>query len=167
MKIIRNIMLISLLFTSLVYAETELVERNGLYFKKYSNKPYSGTGIFKGIFIPTFTPDAYVKIKVLKGKLNGQIEVYNVNSGNLTAMVNFKNGKREGKEILYNKYGQIIAQLINKNDENCEGWFKNGYADITFKNCKKTGIDIDYKNDKKYEVKWKNGKIISKKEIKN
>ena len=82
----------------------DLVERNGLYFQKFINVPFSGnvTGNKQGL--------------INKGKQEGVWVSYREN-GQLWAKGNLKDGKLEGAWIEYYTNGQLMVKGNFKNDE--------------------------------------------------
>ena len=101
---------LALLFISLLsspsWGETmdDLVERNGLYYQKFINVPFSGnvTGNKQGL--------------INKGKQEGVWVSYREN-GQLWAKGNLKDGKLEGAWIEYYTNGQLMVKGNFKNDE--------------------------------------------------
>ena len=71
-----------------------LVERDGLYYEKFTNKPFTGnsTGLKQG--------------KIKDGKQEGEWLVYYKN-GQLNSKRNYKDGKMEGERLKYNENGQL------------------------------------------------------------
>jgi antitoxin component YwqK of YwqJK toxin-antitoxin module len=135
MKKLTLTLLTCLIFLSpnMVLSETidDLVKREGLYYKKFSEVPFSGkvTGNEQGI--------------IKNGKWEGAFVSYHEN-GQLWYKGNWKNGKREGAWVNYHDNGQILIKGNYKNDK-MEGAFV-GYDEHgtvwemftgTFKNGKK------------------------------
>jgi hypothetical protein len=83
----------------------DLVEREGLYYKKFSDVPFTGkiTGQAKGSF--------------KNGKLDGSWVAY-YDNGQLNFKGNYKNGRKDGSSFTYNKYGIVLKEY--------SGTFKNG-----------------------------------------
>jgi len=106
MKILLTILFLSLL-SSPSWSETfdDLVERDGIYYKKFSDVPFSGklTGKDKGL--------------IKNGKREGVWFSY-WNNGQLWSKGNYKNGEREGKWVYYNMDGTL--------DRERSGIYKNG-----------------------------------------
>ena len=100
--ILTSVVLLVLLFPSLALGETmdDLVETNGLYFKKFTEVPFDGTvtGRFQG--------------KIKDGKKDGPW-VYYWSNGGLSSKGTYKNGKYVGPWVTYHKNGQL--------------WFKKTY----------------------------------------
>ena len=92
--------LITILFLSLLsspsWSETfdDLVERDGLYYKKFSEVPFSGkiTGLDNGL--------------IKNGKKEG-VWVRYWDDGQLMDKGNYKNGEREGEWLFFNMDGQL------------------------------------------------------------
>ena len=101
MKLIKS--LLTILFISLLsspsWSQTmdDLVERNNLYYEKFTNVPFTGkvTGRWQGSF--------------KNGKKEGTWVKY-WNNGQLSYKANFKNGKREGDWVTYYENGQLRSK---------------------------------------------------------
>ena len=140
MKKLTSIILI--IFLSLLsspsWSETltmdDLVERNGLYYKKFSNDPFTGeisdfeSGSFKngkrnGEWLTFYGNGQLQFLQTFKdGELDGLWESYYEN-GQLRRKGNFKDGKIDGLWETFNKDGSLEKTEIWKNGEivNCEG----------------------------------------------
>ena len=123
--ILASMVLVVLLFPSLALGETvryeDLAETDGLYYKKFSDVPFTGKVIGK-------TQETFVSFK--DGKKDGPsvtfwdngriaqkgtykdgeydglwIEVYE--TGQLYSKGTYKDGREDGPSILYNKHGQV------------------------------------------------------------
>ena len=126
MKHIKHILLVlTLVFTSggafgEVVEAKDLVEREGLRYKKFSNLPFSGE--FSGNF---FVDGSYIKGQYINGVREGVWEYY-FNSGKsvgqLSKAGNFKNGNQVG---LWKGYflGQL-ATISNFKDGKRHGQYK-------------------------------------------
>ena len=103
--------LITILFLSLLsspsWSETfeDLVEREGIYYKKFSDIPFSGKVTGKG--------NGLMK----NGKKEGAWITYWAD-GQLMFKGNFKNGKKEGAYAIYHADGSL--------NKKWSGMFKNG-----------------------------------------
>ena len=84
----------------------DLLQRNGLYYEKFSAVPFTGE-VDEGFHRGTFK----------NGKSEGSWERYHFN-GQLYIKGNFKNGKREGYWEIYNSDGSVWKELT--------GTYKNG-----------------------------------------
>jgi len=135
------------LFTSISWSKDvdwgDLVQRDGLYYEKYIDVPFSGevisdsrdydtSGTYiekNGELIELSSPGIIVKIqgKIRKGKIEGQWLEYHQN-GQLWIKKNYKDGKQEGKWTEYHSNGQL--------------WFKSNYTE-----GKKEGQWLQYYND--------------------
>ena len=109
--ILSTITALFIILTSLVsWSESitmdDLVERNELYYKKFTDNPFTGeiSGIENGSF--------------KNGKMNGEWLRYYEN-GQLNEKVNFKDGKRNGLLENYYRNGQLLGK----------GNYKDGKAD--------------------------------------
>ena len=128
----------------------DLVERDGIYYKKFSNVPFTGKVTGKG--------QGFVK----NGKREGSWVVYHEN-GQLKRKGNYKNGKEEGSVVEYYKSGQLFLKFYYKNDRP-EGpsfvYHYNGMLSqkANYKNGKAEGFWFNY---------YKNGKLESKVNYKN
>ena len=105
MKILITILFLSLLSSSCSETFEDLVVRDGLYYKKFSEVPFSGkvTGLRNG--------------SIKNGKKEGAWVSYYSN-GQLKSKGNYENGKREGAWISYHTDGNVIKEF--------SGTFKNG-----------------------------------------
>ena len=106
----------------------DLVERNNLYYKKFTNVPFTGeiSGVENG--------------SIKKGKINGEWFSYFKN-GQLWRKGNYKDGKQDGLWEWYYENGQLWRKGNYKNGEQDGRWewfFEDGTV-----NTEKTGI---YKN---------------------
>ena len=124
-----TILLITLL-SSPSWSETltmdDLVERNELYYKKFTDVPFTGevSGIEKGSFQKgkkngewlTFHESGQLNVKrnYKDGKTNGVLEIY-LENGQLQEKGNYKDGKQDGLQEFYNQNGQL--------------WYKQNYKD--------------------------------------
>jgi len=120
-----------LLAPNVVLSETmdDLVVRDGLYYKKSSDIPFSGeiTGLSKGTFKNGKVDGTWIgyydngqlnyKTTFNKLKMEGISVHYHKNS-QLWSRGNFKNGEREGAWVDYNKDGTAVKRLT--------GTFKDG-----------------------------------------
>ena len=96
----------------------DLVERDGVYYQKSSQVPYTGQidGIEKGLIRNgkreglwlTFFSDgrALSKAHFKNGILNGHFESYQSN-GDVRAIGNYKDGKRSGNWVTYQSSGEV------------------------------------------------------------
>ena len=108
-RILAPILLLTLLFPPLALGEEvkieDLVKRDGLYYPKFSEVPFTGkvTGNYQG--------------KIKDGKRHGPWVKYHEN-GQLSAKGTFKDGGRDGPWVWYNEDGTV--------DEEYTGPFKDG-----------------------------------------
>ena len=117
----------------------ELMERDGLYYPKFSDVPFTGkvTGDTQG----------YLK----DGRREGVWVTYYY-SGALMFKGNYQNGKREGFYVDYYSTGEIREKGNYENGEREGSWvgyFKNGQLSYkgNHKNGKKEGIWFTYNDD--------------------
>jgi len=135
------LLLLSSLFSSLSWGEAmdDLVERDGIYYKKFSDVPFTGPveiRNFRGVL-----HKGYVK----NGKSDGPWVAYWLN-GQLSSQGNYKKGEKDGPWISYWENGHL--------------WDKGEY-----KNGKRDGRWVFYHPDgslnKKSSGVLKNGKKMS------
>jgi len=154
MKKLSLTLLTCLIFLSpsMVMGETfrDLVEREGLYYKKFTDVPFNGkvTGKEQGSF--------------KNGKREG-IFVYYRDSGQIVWKGNYKNGKAEGTWVSYHKNGQLQIKRNRKKGKLEGAWVsyhKNGqlHKKGNYKNDKYEGAFVRY---------WNNGQLRSKGNWKN
>ena len=112
---------------------SDLVKRDGVYFKKFSEVPFTGniTGIEQGSF--------------KNGKMEG-VWVRYFDNGQLWDKGNWKNGKKEGACVAYYENGQL----------GIKGNLKNGKADGAW-----VCYNSDGTVDKYYTGTFKNNRKIS------
>ena len=102
-----------LLFTSISWSKdvnwNDLIEKDGLYYEKFTEKPFTGkvTGIKQG--------------KIKKGKLKGKWREY-WESGILKESYTIKRGNYHGEYFLYNESGNLITQGNYKKGERHGEW---------------------------------------------
>ena len=110
-RFLAPILLVTLLFPSLALAASrglgmdDLVERDGLYYEKFTDVPFSGRieGLQRGSFND--------------GKTDGPWVFY-YDNGQLSLEGTYKDGKADGPWISFNKDGTV--------DEKNTGTFKDG-----------------------------------------
>ena len=113
---------------------TNLVYRNGIYYKKFTYKPYSGSVrgtdelgyLLKGAYkdgkeegVWEFYYDngqIYSKPTYKDGKLHGYYEEY-LSNGQLERKLTYKNGKLDGVWLEYYENGKLNYKIIFKNGE--------------------------------------------------
>ena len=91
----------------------DLVERNGLYYKKFSDIPFSGK--------VTQLPFGLKRGLMKNGKIEGEWITYN-SASLLDSIGNYKNGKKEGEWIRYHDNGQLYSKGNYKNGEREGEW---------------------------------------------
>ena len=178
MKLINT--LITILFISLLsppsWSETidDLVNRNRLFYLKFTDVPFTGqlTGKFQGL--------------IKNGKIVGALIEYDKN-GQLRSKSNFKNGKPDGVYLSYYENGRLDEERNYKNGKK-EGtsisYWENGnlLSKYSYRNDKREGASImywregllasegSYKNGKKegaWVDRFQNGQLKSKGSYKN
>ena len=105
--ILTSVVLLVLLFPALASGETmdDLVEREGLFYKKFTNVPFTGemTGLEQG--------------QIKDGVKDGPWVYYHDN-GQLRSEGDYKNGKEDGPWVGYHKDGTV--------NEDFTGTYKDG-----------------------------------------
>tara|TARA_Y100001934_G_C11952003_1_gene585361 strand:+ start:108 stop:644 length:537 start_codon:yes stop_codon:yes gene_type:complete len=105
---LKTLLALVILLPTFVSAETveyyDLVERNGLYYKKFSDVPF--TGKTNGQFQQTFKD----------GKRQGYQETYYKN-GQLNSKTNWKDGTKHGLSVEYYENGQLMMTSNWKDGE--------------------------------------------------
>jgi antitoxin component YwqK of YwqJK toxin-antitoxin module len=152
-------MLFISLLSSPSWSETmdDLVERNDLYYEKFTNVPFTGkvTGEEQGSF--------------KNGKREGAWVEYFEN-GQLKSNGHYKNGKYEGAWVFYYESGQLYTRGNYKNSKLKGAWvsyYENGQIRFkgNYKNDKEEGVWVGYNEDgtvfKPYTGTYKGGKKIS------
>ena len=107
-RILTSVVLLVLLFPALASGETldDLVEREGLHYKKYTDVPFTGK----------ITGNAQGTVK--HGKRDGPWVDYHENGG-LQSKGTYRNGERDGPWVTYWDNGQLKSK----------GTYKNGKED--------------------------------------
>jgi len=159
--ILAPILLLVFLFPSLALGEEvtmdDLVEREGLYYKKFTEVPFTGkvTGIQQG--------------KIKNGKREGPWVFYHDN-GQIWEKGEFKNGNAEGLWVEYHENGQLFMKGNHKSGKGEGPWvsyFSNGQLMFkgTYKNGKEDGPWVFYNPDgtvsEKYTGTYKNGEKVN------
>ena len=114
------LIIFSLLLTSVSWSKdvdwNNLVKRDGLYYEKFNDIPFTGNSIGQG------------QGKIKDGKQVGKWLRYYGN-GQLASKLNFKNGKYEGEQLNYYENGQLHMKT-NWKDGKREGkwliYYENG-----------------------------------------
>tara|TARA_B100000963_G_scaffold163671_1_gene142211 strand:- start:193 stop:1101 length:909 start_codon:yes stop_codon:yes gene_type:complete len=166
--------------------ESELKIREGTYYVKGSNIPYTG----KYYEDYSIIGDGYLEGSFKNGKKNGLYTVYNGNlkkikegnskdgknvglqtewhdNGQKKKEVNYKGGKKEGLEIMWHENGQKSGEG-NYKDGKKEGlyvwWHENGEKSIegNYKSGTNDGLGIWWHKNgkKKKEINYKDGKKV-------
>ena len=120
---------------TLLWSETltidDLVERNDLYYKKFTNVPFTGeiSAIESG--------------KFKNGVKDGEWTTY-YERGQLEYILNYKDGKEEGHWELYDKNGQLRSKGNYKNGKR-QGLWEYFFIDGSLKKTEtwKDGMKID------------------------
>ncbi len=114
----------------------DLIERDGLYYKKFSEEPFSGTVCCEW------------RGKIVKGNREGKWTHWDDN-GQLFSRINYKNGEWNGLFETYYRNGQLWGRKNFKNDEIdglSKSYYENGQLEWKryFKNGKPDGLWEDY-----------------------
>ena len=102
------LIIFSLLLSSVSWSKdvtiNDIVERDGLWYEKYSDKPFTGNcnGAYKG--------------KIKNGKKEGKW-LYFMVDGQLREKENYENGKKEGEYLMYYSNGKIRQKGNYKNNK--------------------------------------------------
>jgi antitoxin component YwqK of YwqJK toxin-antitoxin module len=140
-RILAPILLMTLLFPALAFGETygDLVETDGLYYKKFTEVPFTGktTGKIQGSF--------------KNGKKHGPWVRYHDN-GRLEVKVTYKNGKPDGPWVTHHDNGQLETKGTYKNgkvDGPGVGYYEDGQlaSKGTWKDGKKDGPWVGFLKD--------------------
>ena len=133
--ILTSVVFVVLLFPALALGEevtfADLVERDGLYYKKVTEVPFTGkvTGLQQGRF--------------KNGVMEGPWVSYHEN-GQLLSEGAFKNGKYEGPWVFYHNNGQLEMKGDFKNGDREGLWidyYDNGQ--LNKKGNYKNGVKVD------------------------
>jgi antitoxin component YwqK of YwqJK toxin-antitoxin module len=135
----------------------DLMKRDGIYYKKFNDVPFSGE----------ITGNTQVIFK--NGKKEGSFFRYS-SDGQLIAKGNYRNGKTEGVWVNYHDNGQVMEKSNYKNGK-LNGAHVYYYSDGrlsskgNYKNGEMDGDWVDYNKDgtvdKDWTGNWKNGDRIS------
>ena len=157
-KTLLTILFISLLSSpSWSVTKGDLVEREGLYYEKFTDVPFTGevTGVEQGSFKDGERDGAWVMYR-----MNGQL----MNKGN------WKNNKREGVWFNYFDDGTLDRKGSFTNGKNEGTWayyYRNGQLSYkgNWKNSKQDGAWVSYNEDgtvnKQQTGTYKDGEKIS------
>ena len=134
----RTLFIIPLVLMSLVSFPSwgltmdDLVQREGLYYQKFTDVPFTGElneGSFRGLF--------------KDGRIEGYFEIYLL--GRLTNRGFLSNGKKEGKHEIYHPNGQLFAKGNFNNDKQDGMWFvynDDGTVDLEATGTFKNGVKV-------------------------
>jgi len=166
----------------------DLVKRNGLYYKKFSDVPFSGRVIDTHYGLITngkregewthYTSDGQLLStgNYKNGKEEGEWDYYHgigplsTENAQLSSTGNYKNGKKEGEWIRYHDNGQLYSKGNYKNGKTegeWVGYWDNGQLQYkgNHKNGKREGEWVYYHTDgnliKEWSGTFKNGVKIS------
>jgi antitoxin component YwqK of YwqJK toxin-antitoxin module len=141
----RTLFIIPLVLMSLVslpswgLTEADLVYRDGLFYKKFTDTPFTGEveGIWNG--------------SIKNGKYEGSWVTYHSN-GQLKEKVHYKKNILEGSWVSFHSNGQLQSKGDYKNGELDGSWkyyHDNGQLDMkgNWKNGKQEGYWVSYNRD--------------------
>ena len=179
--IVFSLFLISISWSKDIYFK-HLVEKEGLFYEKSSDVPYTGKvkglveGTFKkgmkhGEFIKYYSDGKILsKINYFENRLDGSWTEY-FRNGNFLRKKKIKNNLLEGEYIDYYSFGQVFSKRFyvqNKLEGIYEEYYKNGQLHIK-KNYKNNILEGEYIVYHEYEFKpvvqikskkyYRNGKI--------
>ena len=107
------LIIFSLLLTSVSWSKdvdyNDLVKRDGLYYEKFTNEPFTGKTTGR------------IQNNYMNGKFEGEWLEYHEN-GQLKIKRNYKDGKLEGESLWYHKNGQLESKGNFKEDEKEGEW---------------------------------------------
>jgi antitoxin component YwqK of YwqJK toxin-antitoxin module len=136
----KNLFLLPILLLSLISCSSEtdsVVERDGLYYEKFSETPFTGKFI-------KYDEDGQLSDKgSFKNGLREGEWVRYYDNGQLSRKGSYKNGKKEGEWVRYHENGQLMSRGSDKNGKR-EGEFVYYREDGTL-----DGVSGTYKNGKK------------------
>ena len=156
-RFLAPIVLLTLLFPSFAFGEglkyEDLVRREGLYYKKFTDVPFTGKTIGR------------IQWSFKNGLIHGPGRTYWKN-GQLWSKTTWKDGKMVGPSVSYHDNGQLWFKGTYKDGKeeglgvtyynNGQLWFKG-----TYKDGKQEGPWVWYKKDgtvwEKYTGTFKNG----------
>ena len=114
--ILSLILTVTFLFPSFAMGETvklkDLVSRDGLYFKKFTDTPFTGD-----------VKDTWRQGKIIDGKKEGRWIEYHGN-GQLEVKGNYKDGLKEGSWVRYHETGALWRQGIYRQGKREGRWFE-------------------------------------------
>ena len=158
----------------------DLVQRDGLYYEKYTDAPFTGNvigqqqgkiskGIQNGEWIE-YWDNGKLKLKgnVKNGQQEGEV-LYYYENGKLEIKGNFKNGKVEGEYLKYYENGQLKYKSNHKDGKQEGEWlyyYDNGQ--LQFKSNYKETFVIQFNNAHTSTpalVLWKGAKIKKYKKV--
>ena len=130
------LIIFSLLLISVTWSKdvdyNDLVKRDGLYYEKLTNEPYTGKTTGR------------IQKNYINGKFEGEWLEYHEN-GQLKIKRNYKDGKLEGESLWYHKNDQLESKGNYKDNEKEGKWLhyrSNGklWRKYYYKEGKKNGI---------------------------
>ena len=153
MKIVSKVGgIVSLYFNVETVKSSDLVKRNGIYIKRFTDVPFTGREV-------NYFADGQLNSKghFKGGKRDGIWEVY-FDNGQLKSKQHYKDGKKNGLGKEYHINGQLSSKGYFKDGEENGPWefyYKNGQ--LNFK-----GHYNDGKKEGLWEASWVNGQLSNK-----
>ena len=162
----------------------DLVKRDGVYYKKFTDIPFTGKVTLKTC--ESNEPLCKELVNLKNGKKDG-FGIKFWNNGQLKYKINYANGEKNGSFIEHHYNGQLETKGIFKNNKKDGSWItyhSNGQlaSQGNYKNNRKDGSWIQYYSNGSLEGKyvykdnyvnglqefyWDNGQLRSKCIIKN
>ena len=164
-RFLAPILLLTLLFPSLAFGKTikweGLIITNGLYFKKFTNVPFTGTvtgkeqgklkdGKKAGLWIEYNSDGRLWKEATYQNGMKTEWTKYEYhNNGQVRDKFTYKDGKKDGPQVTYWENGQLDKKGVHKDDKRMGPWveyYRNGqlYEKGTYKNGKKEGPFVSH-----------------------
>ena len=81
----------------------DLVQRDGIYYKKFSDIPFTGK-------IETSEDGLFYREYFKNGKREGKYEVYDNKDGTMVLLGNYKQGKKDGVWLDYKTNGNLLTK---------------------------------------------------------
>lgn len=110
--------------------EAYVYKKGDKFYKAYTSNLFSGTGIL-------INDTGLSRIVIKKGLVNGKYELFDKN-GAIILRENYSKGIKNGLSEVWDNEKQIQS-IVYKDGVQCDGWIKNQNAELSFKECKKSG----------------------------
>ena len=90
----------------------QMMEKDGLYYKKGENIPFSGVMVEQDK-----TNNIKIRAEVFKGKMHGVVKFYNTRYGKVELESKYLNNQKNGLEKEYSmKTGKIVRETNHRNN---------------------------------------------------